>query len=170
MQNVTPEELNKLLHDEDTDEILIDVCTPAEYKGGHISEAKNIPLAQVGEVAGKLKGIGTVYVNCGSGARSKQACDILSEHGVKVVNVEGGLSAWLKEGLEVKKTGRGTIPIIRQVMITAGSLVLLGVILGDFVSPYWYLLSGFIGAGLLFSGISGHCTMSNILSRMPWNR
>ena len=36
----------------------------------------------------------------------------------------------------------------------AGSLVLLGTLLGAFVSPWFLLLSGFVGAGLTLAGIT----------------
>jgi DUF2892 family protein len=48
--------------------------------------------------------------------------------------------------------------------------VLLGMLLGFLVSPEFYLLSAFIGAGLLFAGISGWCGMAKLLGLMPWNR
>ena len=59
---------------------------------------------------------------------------------------------------------------MRQVQIAAGSLVLLGVLLGAFVAPAFYALSGFVGAGLLFAGASGFCGMARLLAAMPWNR
>jgi len=170
MKNVTPKELDELLHDEDKDEILIDVRSKGEFKGGHIDEAKNIPLDDVVEAAERLKGIGTVYVNCGTGVRSCQATEELEKRGVNVVNVKGGLSAWLRDGFGVTKEGKGTIPIIRQVMIVAGSSVLIGVILGFIFNPLWLLLSGFMGAGLLFAGVSGICGLQKLLAIMPWNK
>ena len=170
MKNVTPKELDKLLHDEDKDELLIDVRTQGEFKGGHIAEAKNIPLDDVAEAAEKLKGIGTVYVNCGSGVRSCQATEELEKSGVNVVNVKGGLTAWLRDGFGVTREGKKRIPIIRQVMITAGSFVLLSIGLSILVSPLWNLLAVFMGAGLLFAGITGICGMQKILARMPWNK
>jgi len=171
LNSVTPKELDKLLHDDDLDEVLLDVRTPAEYKGGHIKEAENEPLADIGKAAKHLKDIGTVYVSCGSGLRSRQACEILGKQGVNVINVKGGLSACIKAGnFDIEKTGKAVIPIIRQVMIVAGVLVLVGIILGDLHSKYWYLLSAFAGGGLLFAGVSGICTMSKILAKMPWNK
>ena len=59
---------------------------------------------------------------------------------------------------------------MRQVQIAAGSLVLLGVLLGFLWRPEFYALSGFIGAGLLFAGITGWCGMAKLLVVMPWNR
>ena len=171
VETVTPKELDELLHDDNLDEVLLDVRTPAEYKGGHIKEAKNEPLANIEKAAKYLKDVGTVYVSCASGMRSRQACDILSKSGVNVVDVQGGLSACIDSGkFDIEQTGRKVIPIIRQVMIVAGLLILIGIILGDLHSKYWYLLTAFTGAGLLFAGVSGICTMSKILAKMPWNR
>jgi hypothetical protein len=59
---------------------------------------------------------------------------------------------------------------MRQVQITAGSLVALGTALGWFVSPWFLILSGFVGCGLMFAGLSGWCGMAMMLGRMPWNR
>lgn len=170
MKNVTPKELNKLLHDEDKDEMLIDVRSEGEFKGGHINEAKNVPLESIAEAAEKLKGIGTVYVNCGSGVRSCQATEKLEKCGVNVVNVKGGLSAWLRDGFGVTREGKKVLPITRQVMIGAGSLVVVGVLLGYFVNQSWILLAGFVGVGMLSAGITGFCGMQKVLSLMPWNK
>lgn len=170
MKSVSVDELEKLLNDDDHDEVLIDVRTPTEYSGGHIKGAENNPLSTIDEAVEHLKGVGTVYVSCGTGVRSTQACKKLQEYGINVVNVEGGTNAWENINKELVGSGRQVIPIIRQVMIVAGSLVILGVVLSDMMSPYWLLLSLFVGLGLLFSGISGICTMSMILAKMPWNR
>ncbi len=170
MQSVSPKELKSRLTDEDTDEILIDVREPGEYRGMRIPEAKNVPLTSIEAAADKLKDVGTVYVHCASGARSSQACAILEAAGVNVVNLEGGLSAWQEAGFTVTHTGKQVIPIIRQVMIAAGSLVIAGVLLGIFIHSWWYALPLFVGAGLLFAGVSGICMLANLLSYMPWNR
>ena len=84
--------------------------------------------------------------------------------------LEGGLDAWKKAGLPVSLDRSQPIDIMRQVQIAAGSLVLLGVVLGAFVSPNFYALSGFVGAGLTFAGISGFCGMARVLGAMPWNQ
>jgi rhodanese-related sulfurtransferase len=84
--------------------------------------------------------------------------------------LEGGLDAWKRAGLPVAFDRSQPIEIIRQVQIAAGSLVLLGVLLGFLWRPEFYALSGFIGAGLLFAGISGWCGMAKLLELMPWNR
>jgi hypothetical protein len=48
--------------------------------------------------------------------------------------------------------------------------VLLGLGLGTWVAPAWMLLSAFVGAGLVFAGVSGFCGMALLLARAPWNR
>jgi hypothetical protein len=55
------------------------------------------------------------------------------------------------------------------VRIAAGSLVVLGVGL-SVVSPWFVLLAGFVGAGLVFAGITNTCGMGMLLAKMPWNR
>ena len=62
------------------------------------------------------------------------------------------------------------ISLERQVRIAAGSLVLLGAVLGWFVNPAIIGLSAFVGAGLLFSGIAHTCGMGMVLTRLPWNQ
>lgn len=69
---------------------IIDVREPHEFKAGHISGAKNVPLGKVGNHATK----GTTYVICQSGMRSKRATKQLLAKGQDVVNVKGGMSAW----------------------------------------------------------------------------
>jgi hypothetical protein len=81
-----------------------------------------------------------------------------------------GLDAWKKAGLPVTLDRSQPIDIIRQVQIVAGSLVLLGVVLGALVAPGFYALSGFVGAGLIFAGSTGFCGMPHVLALMPWNR
>jgi hypothetical protein len=62
------------------------------------------------------------------------------------------------------------LPLMRQVQIVAGSLVLLGLILSQTVAPASILLTGFVGAGLVFAGVSGFCGLARLLAVMPWNR
>jgi hypothetical protein len=58
----------------------------------------------------------------------------------------------------------------RQVRIAAGSLVVLGTVLGAFVHPAFLGLPAFVGAGLIFAGVTDTCGMGMLLARMPWNR
>ncbi len=107
---------------------------------------------------------------CRSGSRGRQACEKFRAAGfANVVNVEGGTLAWEQAGLPVVR-GKKAISLERQVRIAAGSLVVLGTALGAFVHPAFLGLSAFVGAGLVFAGITDTCGMGMMLARMPWNR
>jgi DUF2892 family protein len=56
--------------------------------------------------------------------------------------------------------------IDRIVFAFAGSMVLIGVVLGYAMSPWWLLLAGFVGANLLQSAFSGFCPLAWILARL----
>ena len=62
------------------------------------------------------------------------------------------------------------ISLERQVRISAGALVVAGVGLGWFVLPVFYGLSAFVGAGLIFAGITDICGMCLLLAKLPWNK
>ena len=166
---ISAEELKKRLQDDNHDEILIDVRDPFEHKSQKIGGSENIPLNTISDAVERLKDIGTVYVHCQSGNRSAQACDLLRQHNVNVVDVEGGINAWRESGFELVGTTKA-IPMMRQVMIVAGSLILVGFLLGALVSPWWMALPAIVGAGLLFAGVTGICGMTHTLKCMPWNR
>lgn len=56
--------------------------------------------------------------------------------------------------------------IDRMVMRFAGLVVLLGLVLGLYVSPNWYWLSAFVGANLLQASFTGFCPLARILKRL----
>ena len=90
--------------------------------------------------------------------------------GCEAYILEGGIDAWKRAGLPVLTDRRQPLEIMRQVQIAAGGLVLLGVALGIWVAPAFLGLSAFVGAGLVFAGVSGWCGMARLLALMPWNR
>lgn len=152
---------------------LIDVRTPVEYGEVHIEIARNVPLDRLDAAALMQARSGSadepLYVICRSGSRGRQACEKFLKAGFSnVVNIEGGTMAWVEAGLPVVR-GRNVVSLERQVRIAAGLLVLIGSVLGAYVSPYWIGLSAFVGAGLTFAGITDTCGMGMILARMPWN-
>jgi rhodanese-related sulfurtransferase len=153
---------------------LIDVRTPLEYEGVHVLFARNIPLDQLDPAVTMAARNGSaaepVYVICQSGGRSQRACERFHQAGfTNVINVEGGTQACAATGLPLLR-GKKAISLERQVRIAAGSLVLVGVILGWLVHPAFFGLAAFIGAGLTFAGITDTCGMGMLLARMPWNR
>lgn len=149
---------------------LIDVRTPVEYQEVHVEGAENIPLAQLApEMFGEQKKGDPVYMICRSGARGGQACQRLSTAGINAVNVAGGTAAWEAAGFPVMRSGAKSVSLERQVRIAAGLLVLTGILLGAIVHPAFYCVSAFVGAGLVFAGITDWCGMGLLLARMPWN-
>lgn len=156
----------------------LDVRTPAEFHTLHVEGAVCCPLTDLdtGKVVSDLKkrGFGandTLYLLCKSGNRSNQAAEKISkETDVNVVVVEGGTEACSALGLPCKSGHRNVLPLDRQVRIAAGSLALLGVILGFTVAQAWFGLSGFVGAALIFAGVTDICPMRDMLARAPWNQ
>lgn len=54
------------------------------------------------------------------------------------------------------------------IRMLAGSLVLVGTLLAWRVSPWWLLLTGFVGANLLQSAFTGFCVPTLLLTKMGW--
>lgn len=165
---ISPRELAALIDRGEVAEI-IDVRTPAEYREVHVPQARNVPLDTVNRdhVADASR---PTYFICQGGGRSAKACQKVMDAGItNVVSVDGGTKAWADAGLSVVR-GKKTISLERQVRIAAGSLVLLGVILAWLIHPYFIGLSAFVGAGLVFAGLTDTCGMAMILARMPWNK
>ena len=169
---IKPQQLAELCKDGKKIEV-IDVRTPVEFQEVHIEIARNVPLDRLDPVAlmQARNGLANepLYVVCRSGSRGQQACEKFLKAGfTNVVNIEGGTMACVEAGLPVVR-GKKAISLERQVRIAAGSLVLLGVGL-SFVHPAFIGLSAFVGAGLVFAGITDTCGMGMILARMPWNQ
>ena len=96
------EDIYKMLTEESSQIILLDVRTEAEYEAEHIQiegvETKNIPLSEIEERLNELNKSKVLIVYCRSGARSRQACEILAQHNFTVFNLEGGITAWKSAG------------------------------------------------------------------------
>jgi hypothetical protein len=86
------------------------------------------------------------------------------------VVLEGGTEAWRRAGYPAVRSTAARWALERQVRLIAGLLVVAGVFLGVDVSPWWLLVAGFVGCGLVFAGFSGLCPMGEVLARLPWNR
>ena len=148
---------------------LIDIRQPDEHARERIAGARNVPLDQLS----KDSAPGDVLIfHCRSGMRTAQAAGTLSRaaDGRECYIVEGGISGWGNAGLPVETVRGAPIEMQRQVMIAAGSLVVLGSMMAMFVAADWIWLALAVGAGLTFAGISGFCGMAHVLAMMPWNR
>lgn len=170
---ITPKELQELRQSGKPVD-LIDVRTPVEFREVHITGARPVPLDCLSPLAVMAERKGEarepLYVVCRSGGRAKQACARFLAAGLpNVISVEGGTLAWEQAGLPVVR-GPKAISLERQVRIAAGSLVLLGAVLALTVDAWFAFLPAFVGAGLVFSGVTDTCGMGLLLARMPWNR
>lgn len=150
---------------------VIDVRTGAEFEAEHIAGSRLIPLDQLEAHVDEVRAIPAPrLLLCRSGKRASTAKAALEKHHVSGLSVvEGGLGAYVEAGGDTVK-GRAHLSLERQVRIAAGSLSLLGVLLGYFVHPAFLILSGFIGCGLIFAGITDWCGMGLLLAKMPWNQ
>jgi rhodanese-related sulfurtransferase len=170
---ITPVELEELRSKGEPVE-LIDVRTPVEYREVHAEPARLVPLdaldpRAVMEARNGTEG-GPLYTICRSGSRGRQAAEkFLAAGYTNVTNVEGGTLAWEQAGLPVVR-GKKAMSLERQVRIAAGTLVVIGTALGAFVHPAFLGLPAFVGAGLVFAGVTDTCGMGMMLARMPWNR
>ncbi|MFP2507453.1 rhodanese-related sulfurtransferase [Buttiauxella sp. BIGb0552] len=153
---------------------LIDIRERDEHARENIPEAHLLSLSAIenGDRLGPFDPFDTVIFHCQSGMRTTQNAQKLADAvaPAKVLILTGGLDAWKKDGQEILADKSQPLPLMRQVQIAAGTLVLAGVVLGYAVHPGFFLLSGFVGAGLLFAGISGFCGMARLLEKMPWNK
>jgi rhodanese-related sulfurtransferase len=154
---------------------ILDVRTPAENKSESIAGSVLIPLQDINAqlVQNKLNLNGEkhpLYLICQSGKRSEMAAKkLVNKIDNPLVIVEGGLNACKSSDI-LLIMGKGVISIERQVRITAGMLVLTGLLIGISISPWGFALTGFVGAGLIYAGVTDTCAMGMLLANMPWNR
>ncbi|MGW5171695.1 rhodanese-like domain-containing protein [Streptomyces nodosus] len=156
---------------------VIDVRTPGEYASGHLPGALNIPLDSLRRALTEIRAAAEradVLVVCASGNRSRNACVLLAEHGTAAATLVGGTKAWAAEGHDLQRPAacapRSGWSMERQVRLTAGSLVLTGLALGQAVHPAFLLISAGVAGGLVFSALTDTCGMAALLARLPHNR
>ncbi len=151
--------------------VLIDIREPDEFARRHIRGAISAPLSNWEQAHLTITPDQDVIFTCRSGMRTSAACDRLAARlDGPAYSLDGGLNGWEKAGLSIEVDAKAPLEIMRQVQIGAGSLVLLGILLGFALSPLWFGLSAFVGAGLAFAGITGFCGMARLLMLAPWNR
>ena len=152
--------------------VIVDVREVDEYRREYVAGAAlfptsifspaSFPPAQLGE---------STLILCGSGQRATRVADALRATGRDdIIVVEGGLRAWKAAGLPVVVAAAVAIPMMRQVMIAAGIIVIVFTVLAVLVNTWFLIGTGFVGAGMLFAGVTGLCAMATVLSKMPWNR
>ncbi|MCQ4013441.1 rhodanese family protein [Klebsiella pneumoniae] len=152
---------------------LIDIRDADEYAREHIPDAELVPLATLTSGAPLNARAGeTVIFHCQAGSRTQNNAIRLAAAAApaQACLLAGGIQAWKAAGLLVVEDSSQPLPLMRQVQIAAGVLILLGVLLGYTVNGGFFLLSGAVGAGLTFAGVTGFCGMARLLATMPWNR
>jgi rhodanese-related sulfurtransferase len=169
LKTISPQRAAELMR---SGAILVDIREADEHAREYIPGARHHALTLIDRESPARGGDDVLIFHCRSGARTKGNAPKLAAAApaCEAYILDGGLDAWKKAGLPVTLDRSQPIDIMRQVQIVAGSLVLIGVVLGALISPGFYVLSGFVGAGLLFAGASGFCGMARLLALMPWNR
>lgn len=151
--------------------VVIDIREPSEYRREHIPGSRNVSVAMLAKTDFSADKDKIAVFHCRSGNRTKMATDAILACGFKEAYcLPEGIEQLKKCNLPITVDKCAPIDIMRQVQIAAGSLVVAGVLLGYFVSPYFVLISAFVGAGLINSGVTGSCYMAKMLSFLPWNR
>lgn len=152
--------------------VLVDVREDFEHAAERIGGAQHCPLSLFDpeELRRRYDGRRVVF-HCRTGKRSADAARRFRDGDEPAFHLAGGIEAWKATGLSTERLALGPrIDVMRQTQIVIGTLVLTGVLLGAFVSPWFLILSGFMGAGLVFAGASGTCGMALMLAKLPWNR
>lgn len=170
IKRATVNEINELLNNDGECQV-IDVREFSEYNTERIADAQLMPLSNFEKHADEIDHTKPVYLMCRTGNRAKQAAERLMNKGFNDIHViEGGMTAWSGADLPVVRGGSTVWSLERQVRFAAGLFVLAGVLIGAFISPYFYILSAFVGGGLMFSALTDTCGMGMVLARMPWNQ
>lgn len=150
---------------------LIDVRTPGEFASAHIPGSYNVPLDLLRQHRAELTPAheDPIVLVCASGARADQARTVLEPAGADQLSVlKGGVTDWEQHGGPMNR-GSGTWAMERQVRLTAGLLVLTGVLASTAYEPLKWV-AGFVGAGLTFAAVTNTCAMSKVLGLLPHNR
>lgn len=148
---------------------LVDIRPADEHARVFIPGAVNVPLDRLTHAA--LPDAPVVIFHCRSGNRTRAHQAALSAAAIcESYILEGGLDHWRKAGYPVQEDRGQPMELMRQVQMTAGALILLGIVLGFAVSTAFFGISAFVGAGLVFAGATGWCGMARLLAAMPWNR
>ena len=88
----------------DQNAVVVDVRSNPEFVGGHLPNAKNIPVEDIEKRASELPAGAPVIVCCASGPRATRAATALRKLGrEQVFCLDGGVSGWQQAGLPVVK-------------------------------------------------------------------
>jgi hypothetical protein len=140
---------------------------PAEYRSVHLEPSVSLPLDELTRRRSELPRERELVLVCRTGARARLAAAELAGFRTRVL--EGGIAAWQAGGRPVVE-GKAHMRLERQVRVAAGALACIGGALAVAVSPWFGLLPAFVGAGLVYAGITDRCGMAMLLAKLPYNR
>lgn len=153
--------------------VLVDIRERDEHARERIPGARHHPLQAMDSASLTTGGAQVIVFHCRSGMRTASntaALSVAAGNNCDAYILDGGIDAWKHAGLPVERDASQPLELNRQVQIAAGSVIVLGAVLGFTLSPTWHALSATIGAGLVFAGTSGFCGLARVLVYMPWNR
>jgi rhodanese-related sulfurtransferase len=161
-----------------TNSVVLDVRTDMEHDEKSLAcPHLHVPLDKLDELTVKNNPQlinETVYVVCRAGKRAQIAAERLVAAGCRDVRVVlGGLEACEALGHAVKKGGNPScygLSLERQVRIAVGVLVFIGSACALYTDIRFAFLPLFLGAGLVFAGVTNRCGMALILTKAPWNK
>ncbi len=159
--------------EQELEQIVIDIRTPREFEEVHIPGSRNIPLTDLQKFLPELSELATTQsltLVCRTHNRVKIAYDHLSNSGISNCQIlEGGMTRWIADGNPVIRGKKG-ISLEGQVRMAAGGLIVLGTVLGAFVSSWLLFIPAVVGAGLFHAGWTDSCLMGMVLTKLPYNR
>jgi rhodanese-related sulfurtransferase len=158
-------------------EVIIDVRERDEYEVEHVENSVNVPLSAFSTVApgvlNQLKDRKIVFM-CRSGVRATQAFEQAKGLGFDDAHTyrvyPGGIMSWMKQGKPVRKADKAPLPLMRQMQIIVGSLLVVFTLMGTFLNPWFSLVAAVMALGLLSAGLTGNCAVAALLSKAPWNK
>ena len=169
--NISPNEAHNILNSDQAS--LIDVREPAEYRAEKIKGAQNIPLSKItaNHIQNKIDAGHKIILHCKSGRRSTEASKKLSKDiHTDIYNIQGGIDSWSELGFKTEISDKNILPLDRQVQLVVSSMILSGLAIYYFISPFGLILPLIAGLGLMTAAVTGWCGMARLLSKMPWNR
>lgn len=150
---------------------VVDVREYPEFAAASIVHAEFAPLGTLQALLNRWSKDDALVFVCKSGRRATIAAMSAERRGFSNVHVlTGGMDAWQSAGLPVVSSACAPWSLERQVRIGAGSIVLASALSGLLLSPWFFALTLFVGAGLVFAGATDLCLMGTVLGKMPWNR
>ena len=171
IHDITPEAAHAILENEKA--ILIDVREPAEHRAEKIPHSQNIPLSKIHPSLFKeqIESNTKLIFHCKSGRRSMEACKKISKNSqADTYNIIGGIENWSKSGFEEEKSKTSVLPLDRQVQLVISTMILIGLVIYYFVTPWGLLLPLMAGLGLANAALTGWCGMAKLMAVMPWNQ